>query len=264
MPSDATSPSSPASTSRASERGDEQRPTSTEARVRVVHQYPIPSASSVEVLGDQGTSLSAQVAFGARVESLSLAPGRRTITVRTTTEPRRELISITTPALDAGKDYLLVLYRDAGRGRPLLAASISEDTAPSSASDDHAMLSFFNGIFGTTMIDVCVAGATAAEPSTPVFRWVSYGAWGNATGEGAIGRHAKIAVASLARLRLYAASERAPCTGRAIGDLALASSSLRVMTAIATNAPTSTRGSRVLLCPSVGHEGECSTIDVRR
>ncbi len=233
------------------------------AQVIVVHAVPVPEAASVNLFLDNSAEPAfPALAFGARSGARATAPGPNHLTVRPAAAANDSppLARLESTDLDADKTYLLIAHGGGTSGsNPQL--SVTDDTSPPEAADGAVRLRFFHGISGVGAIDVCLPGATARAPATPVFVNSANGVWATPMGANHVGDYASIAPSDAVRLQVRERNDR-PCVGGVLGVVTLNLTAAHgVSTAVALGRATAAPLPQVLLCPT--GPGACVTAPVR-
>lgn len=190
------------------------------AHARLIHASPDAAAAAAAIYMDGSATPSvASLAYKASTEYMDVPPGAHTVAIRpaAAAADSAPTFSGSAPELASGTSYTVIAY-GLTTGTPAMAlAAAADDGAAVEAG--HAHLRFFHALVGLPNADICVAGATARAPGTPVFTNVAFGAWGTAAGDGASGNWAAMATGAAAHVQVREANTTTPCSGRVLGRL---------------------------------------------
>lgn len=220
-------------------------PPPPQAHVRVIHASPDPAAATVAVFLDNNTPAAIpSLAFKAVAGYVDLPAAAHHVAIRpasaaATTEP---VLQGETPALEANHHYTVIAHGLAASDPRLALASLTDDADQPEAG--HAYVRFFHALAGLGAVDVCMPGATARAPATPVFTNVAYGS-ASANVTGGHGGYANVPTGHEIRLQVRRQHAR-PCTGAVVGAVTVNPADRSVVTAVAVGRAGGT--------PAVAHE----------
>ncbi len=242
------------------------------ARVRAIHASPDRGAASVDVyLGEAGTAGITALRFKNIAGPID-ATGEVQVALRAAGAATTvaAVVSLTTPVLDADRQYTVIAHGIAGGRAPHalgLVLGADETTQPEAG---HARARFFHGVVGLGAVDVCIPAVparapAAARPAVTVFANVAYGQFGNAGGSA----YAEVTPSVAATLQMRAQNAR-PCTGVVRGTVTVTPPDRGVITTVAVGrvagalpaGPVVPR--ELLVCPDVSEGApSCTAVAIR-